>query len=84
MDLDTSVSRLSHLYRGGNAEAKRIFRRFLKKSLGDYDANRNQPQTDDVSHMSKYLHFGHVSRAGWPWRHSTPAEAGTRNHLSRS
>ena len=42
-------------------EAKRIFRRFLKKSLGDYDANRNQPQTDYVSHMSKYLHFGHVS-----------------------
>ena len=61
MDLDRSVSRLSHLYRGGNSEAKRIFRRFLKKSLQDYDANRNQPQTDYVSHMSKYLHFGHVS-----------------------
>jgi deoxyribodipyrimidine photo-lyase len=61
MDLDTSVSRLSHLYRGGNSEAKKIFRRFLKKSLPDYDANRNQPQTDYVSHMSKYLHYGHVS-----------------------
>ena len=61
MDLDMSVEPLSHLYRGGNSEAKRIFRRFLKKSLGDYDANRNQPQTDYVSHMSKYLHFGHVS-----------------------
>ena len=61
MDLDTSVGALSHLYRGGNSEAKRIFRRFLKKSLPDYDANRNQPQTDFVSHMSKYLHFGHVS-----------------------
>ena len=61
MDLDTSVGALSHLYRGGNSEAKKIFRRFLKKSLQDYDANRNQPQTDYVSHMSKYLHFGHVS-----------------------
>jgi deoxyribodipyrimidine photo-lyase len=61
MDLDTSATRLSHLYRGGNSEAKRIFRRFLKQSLPDYDANRNQPQTDYVSHMSKYLHFGHVS-----------------------
>ena len=61
MDLDTSVGALSHLYRGGNSEAKKIFRRFLKKSLPDYDANRNQPQTDYVSHMSKYLHFGHVS-----------------------
>ncbi|HEX3853170.1 MAG TPA: hypothetical protein VHW01_19540, partial [Polyangiaceae bacterium] len=23
--------------------------------------NRNQPQTDDVSHISKYLHFGQIS-----------------------
>jgi deoxyribodipyrimidine photo-lyase len=61
MDLDTSVTRLSHLYKGGSSEAKRIFRRFLKKSLQDYVANRNQPQTDFVSHMSKYLHYGHVS-----------------------
>jgi len=61
MDLDRSVGVLSLLYRGGNSEAKKMFRRFLKKSLGDYDANRNQPQTDYVSHMSKYLHFGHVS-----------------------
>jgi deoxyribodipyrimidine photo-lyase len=61
MDLDRSVGALSHLYRGGNTGAKEMFRRFLKGSLGDYDANRNQPQTDYVSHMSKYLHFGHVS-----------------------
>ena len=61
MDLDRSVGALSHLYKGGNSEAKKIFRRFLKQGLGDYDANRNQPQTDHVSHMSKYLHFGHVS-----------------------
>ena len=61
MDLDRSVSALSHLYKGGNSEARKIFRRFLKQGLGDYDANRNQPQTDYVSHMSKYLHFGHVS-----------------------
>jgi deoxyribodipyrimidine photo-lyase len=61
MDLDRSVGALSHLYKGGNSEAKKIFRRFLNQGLGDYDANRNQPQTDYVSHMSKYLHFGHVS-----------------------
>ena len=23
--------------------------------------NGNQPQTDDISHMSPYLHFGHIS-----------------------
>ncbi|HET7478127.1 MAG TPA: deoxyribodipyrimidine photo-lyase [Rubrobacteraceae bacterium] len=61
MDLDRSVGVLSHLYRGGTSEAKKVFRRFLKKSFQDYEANRNQPQTDFVSHMSKYLHFGHVS-----------------------
>jgi deoxyribodipyrimidine photo-lyase len=26
-----------------------------------YDRNHNQPQTDDTSHMSLYLHFGQVS-----------------------
>ena len=38
-----------------------MFRRFLKNGFSNYDGNRNQPQTDDVSHMSKYLHYGHVS-----------------------
>jgi deoxyribodipyrimidine photo-lyase len=38
-----------------------MFCRFLKGRLGDYDANRNQPPTNHVSHMSKYLHFGHIS-----------------------
>jgi deoxyribodipyrimidine photo-lyase len=61
MDLDQSVGALSHLYKGGTSEAKKVFRRFLKRSLGDYVEHRNQPQTDDVSHMSKYLHFGQIS-----------------------
>src|SRR5215210_2218183 len=61
MDLDTSVGGLSHLYRGGTSEAKKVFRRFLRDSVDDYVEHRNQPQTDDVSHMSKYLHFGHIS-----------------------
>ncbi len=61
MDLDRSVGTLSHLYRGGTSEAKKMFRRFLRESFDDYVEHRNQPQTDDVSHMSKYLHFGHIS-----------------------
>ena len=61
MDLDRSVEPVSHLYRGGTSEAKRLFREFLKIRFDSYDEHRNQPQTDDVSHMSKYLHFGHVS-----------------------
>jgi deoxyribodipyrimidine photo-lyase len=61
MDLDRSVGILSYLYKGGTSEAKKMFRRFLEQSFDGYVEHRNQPQTDDVSHMSKYLHFGHVS-----------------------
>jgi deoxyribodipyrimidine photo-lyase len=61
MELDRSVEPVSHLYRGGNSEARRLFEGFLEGRFDSYAANRDQPQTDDVSHMSKYLHFGHVS-----------------------
>jgi deoxyribodipyrimidine photo-lyase len=61
MDLDRSVGALSHLYRGGTSEAKKVFRRFLEDGFDAYTGHRNQPQTDDVSHMSKYLHFGQIS-----------------------
>ena len=61
MKLDRSVAPVSHLYRGGTSEAKKILEHFLESRLGTYVENRNQPQTDDVSHMSKYLHYGHIS-----------------------
>ena len=61
MKLDRSVKPLSHLYRGGTSEAKKILEHFLEDRLDVYVENRNQPQTDDVSHMSKYLHYGHIS-----------------------
>ncbi|MDQ3506942.1 MAG: deoxyribodipyrimidine photo-lyase [Actinomycetota bacterium] len=60
-DLDRSVGSLSRLYKGGTSEAKKVLSQFLKNRFASYTENRNQPQTDDVSHMSKYLHFGHVS-----------------------
>ena len=61
MELDRSVAPMSHLYRGGTSEAKKILEHFLEGRLATYVENRNQPQTDDVSHMSKYLHYGHIS-----------------------
>ena len=61
LDVDRSVEPVSHLYRGGTSEAKKILDDFVKNRFDAYDDNRNQPQTDDVSHMSKYLHFGQVS-----------------------
>jgi deoxyribodipyrimidine photo-lyase len=48
-------------FRGGTRSAKRILEDFVRTRLRDYARNRNQPQTDNVSHMSKYLHFGQIS-----------------------
>jgi deoxyribodipyrimidine photo-lyase len=59
--IDRSVSPVSGMFRGGTAEAKRRFAEFVNNRLGRYDQNHNQPQTDDTSHMSLYLHFGQIS-----------------------
>jgi deoxyribodipyrimidine photo-lyase len=61
LNIDRSVKPVSHLFKGGTSEAKRRFAAFLKNRLVHYDRHHNQPQTDDVSHMSPYLHFGHIS-----------------------
>jgi deoxyribodipyrimidine photo-lyase len=59
--VDRSVSPVSGLFQGGASEGKRRFAEFLKNRLARYDENSNQPQTDDISHMSPYLHFGQIS-----------------------
>ena len=61
LDVDRSVEPVSHLYKGGTSQARKILGDFIKNRFSSYDDNRNQPQTDDVSHMSKYLHFGQIS-----------------------
>jgi deoxyribodipyrimidine photo-lyase len=59
--IDDTVPSVSHFFQGGTSQAKKRFRKFIKELLDDYDENRNQPQTNNVSHMSKYLRFGHIS-----------------------
>ena len=61
MALDRSVLPVSHFFRGGTSQAQKMFAAFLRNRFANYEQNRNQPQTDDVSHMSKYLHFGQIS-----------------------
>ena len=61
MSLDRSVGPVSHFFKGGSVQARKIFSDFLRRRFERYVDNRNQPQTDDVSHMSKYLHFGQIS-----------------------
>jgi deoxyribodipyrimidine photo-lyase len=61
MSTDKSVLPVSGLFAGGTSRAKEIFKEFLRHRFEYYVENRNQPQTDNVSHMSKYLHFGQIS-----------------------
>ena len=61
LKLDRSVSPVPEHFRGGSREAEKIFHHFCDALLSNYKENRNQPQTNNVSHMSKYLHFGQVS-----------------------
>ena len=59
--IDRSVTPVGIFYTGGTSQAKTLFARFVRSRLERYEENSNQPQTDDVSHMSMYLHFGQVS-----------------------
>jgi deoxyribodipyrimidine photo-lyase len=60
LDLDVTVPPIP-IFTGGTSAATAVLRAFLRDQFADYAVNRNQPQTDHVSHMSKYLHFGQIS-----------------------
>jgi len=61
MKLDRGVPPVTGIFKGGSSQARRMFKSFLHRRLALYVDNRNQPQTDDISHMSPYLHFGQIS-----------------------
>ena len=61
LNIDRGVGPTTPFFRGGTREAKKRLRHFIENGLAHYDAHRNQPQTDDISHMSPYLHFGQLS-----------------------
>ena len=61
LNIDRSVGPVNVFFKGGTREAKKHLRRFIETGLRHYNDHRNQPQTDDISHMSPYLHFGHIS-----------------------
>jgi deoxyribodipyrimidine photo-lyase len=60
MKLDRSVPPVP-LFTGGTTAATKMLRAFIADSLPTYAAHRGQPQTNDVSHMSKFLHYGQIS-----------------------
>jgi deoxyribodipyrimidine photo-lyase len=61
LDLDRSVPPVSGLFKGGTSQAAKRIGIFIRHRLKHYDQHSNQPQTDDISHMSPYLHFGQIS-----------------------
>ena len=61
LKIDRSVPPVTTFFKGGTAEAKKRLRRFIRNGLAKYDRHSNQPQTDDVSMMSPFLHFGQIS-----------------------
>lgn len=61
LDIDRSVPPVSRFFSGGQAAAEKRLSRFIAHHLHNYQSNRNQPQTEDISQMSPYLHFGQIS-----------------------
>ncbi|GJQ15350.1 hypothetical protein GpartN1_g7141.t1 [Galdieria partita] len=60
LNVDKSVPPVSQLI-GGETEARRRLEEFCQSKLRDYERLRNDPSLNCVSHMSPYLHFGHIS-----------------------
>ena len=61
LSLDGGVVPVTRFFKGGTSQGKARFGEFIKERLCHYVENRNQPQSDDISHMSPYLHFGQIS-----------------------
>ena len=61
LNLDRRVPPVSDLFKGGTSQAVKRFDEFIRRRLKHYDQHSNQPQTNDISHMGPYLHFGQIS-----------------------
>ena len=60
LSVDHSVQPVSN-YRGGTIEAKNRLDEFIDGKLDRYDDSRNDPNSDSLSNLSPYLHFGQIS-----------------------
>jgi deoxyribodipyrimidine photo-lyase len=61
LSIDRSVPAVPQHFQGGEQRAHETLGTFLDERFSSYSEHRNQPQTDDVSGMSMYLHYGHIS-----------------------
>jgi deoxyribodipyrimidine photo-lyase len=60
LQVSRNVSEVDWLDPGERAARQRLDR-FLRNTLPDYAEKRNDPTKGKVSHLSPYLHFGHIS-----------------------
>ncbi len=58
--IDNTVFK-SPYYKGGCGAAKAALIDFIENRLHNYDTMRNDPSLNHLSHLSPYLHFGHIS-----------------------
>ena len=58
LPIDHSVAPVD--LRGGDTAAQAALARFITDALGNYGEDRNQPSVAGTSHLSPYLHFGHI------------------------
>ena len=61
LNIDRTVPPVTRFFEGGTTVAKKRISGFIQNRLARYEKNGNQPQTNDISHMSPYLHFGQIS-----------------------
>jgi deoxyribodipyrimidine photo-lyase len=58
-ELDRSVAPVNNIV-GGTDQALKRLKNFIRNELANYLVDRNKPEHDGTSHLSAYLHFGHV------------------------
>ena len=69
---------------GGHVQADSVSRNFIQHRLPHYGTDRSHPDVDAQSHLSPYLHFGHISahavfhslarHESWDMTHVHPAK----------
>ncbi len=60
-ELKKSVRIPEPAFKGGESEARKMWKAFLSRRISEYESGRNTPGIDGTSRMSPYLRFGCVS-----------------------
>ncbi|MFW5821602.1 MAG: deoxyribodipyrimidine photo-lyase, partial [Bacteroidota bacterium] len=60
LDIERNVKAVSWI-KPGEKEAKKTLHHFMEKKLENYSDKKNDPNSDVLSNLSPYLHFGQIS-----------------------